>query len=322
MEPLVPTAVLASVLGLIAYFRGQRRRREGNILTEFAIRHPGVSFVADEEGSLVVLHRGLPITVGFGVPSGKSWARGLFARASYAIGAGPAFEASARDVTVHTRKPNGAYPLHARVERAYDVTGQHREGRALLLPVLTTVPSDRLPAPLFSASHDEVRVYLPEFVPDAAKEGSEAVEQLVALTGELALFGQEVLSRYAETLGGRVIIDRLRRPRLSARFSDGPLEGELSLLWQASGEGRAFRLSMSMGRAHGHVPDVQVALRDLPTRADRELATRALKSGELQIEEAAVSLAFDTLLGPDELPVLATLLGHLAGSRRMDGPFR
>jgi hypothetical protein len=323
VEPFFPTAVLGAIVGLALYFRRRRREREWGFLREMALRLPHASLAGDAGGEIVVRHRGVPVTVGFGVPEGKRWERGLYARARYAIGAGPAFTAGPRDVSAHTRVMGGAYPLDVRFERGYDVTGDHREARALVLPTLARTDTRAMPAPLLSSDGEQLRVDLPEHVPDRA-DGERSFAQLVALTGELALFGQDLLERAAEQLDGSLVIDETTDPVMRGRYARGGIAGILVLRWRASVSGaaaRTFSLTIEARRATSGPPDVKGALEALEPGAC-VVARQVLEHAELRWSADAITIELLAMPGPDELSAIHALLVKLASKAPPAAPFR
>ena len=330
MIGVVAACVVGSALALGYFAAARRLRARGSLLDAYVARRANEVLSEDPVQHIVeTSHRGLPVTLGFGVPEEKEWAPGLVARAAWAIGRGPSFVAAPRDVTAHTRRASATYPLRARLEHGYHLTGQHREARALLSPVLEAVKTPHLPAPYFSASHGEVWVYLPEYMPEPNDPDALAtLDELVALTGELALFGEALLLRYATQLEGKVVIDRKRAPRVSTRFVMSGVESVLEVAWQPprtsshAGVSGVFVLRISTPSGGGHALDVQTAIRALATRADRELAEEILARSELQLLEDRVVLATDSVLEASELTVATALLGHLAGHGQRAGPFR
>lgn len=287
------------------------------MLAELAIRIDGARLVGDE---LKVLHRGLEVTVGFGVPDGRPhFERGLFARAAYAMGGGPAFSASARDVSAHARKMGTGYPLSARFARGYDVTGEHREARALVMPVFSCLDTGSLPAPLFVASDCEITVHLPEFVPQDDK--LEVAEQLVALTGELARFGSDKLERLRAQLGGSIVIEPRRRPSVFLRTHRDEVAIDVMVTWHDPGSGACeFGLVLAAERGPRSV-ELEDATESLPTADERRRATQLAKRS-LRSDGARVALAFDRMLVLADLEKMLGVLVRLAGQVGRDSPFR
>lgn len=314
--PLLPLAVAGGIAGLVAYLARRRQSRERPVLAELAIRMSGARMVGDE---LTVLHRGLDVAVGFGVPGSHAhFERGLFARAAYAIGGGPTFHASARDVSAHARRMGTGYPLSARFARGYDVVGDHQDARALVLPVLSRVHTGFLPAPLFVSSGHEITVHLPELIPEDDK--LEVTEQLVALTGELAFFGYEHVERLRAQLGGSIVVEPRRRPSVVLRARWGEVAVEVSPTWDEFGTGvPGLGLILSAERGP-RAMELTEAIATVPTIEDRRRATLLAKRA--RHEASRVSITFERLLGPEDLELMLGLLVRLAGQVARDSPFR
>lgn len=326
MEPILPTAVLGAIAALGLYLRRRRRERETAFLEEMALRRAGASLVEDEEGaSIAVHHRGVPVTVAFEVPEGKEWERGLCARARYAIGAGPTFTAAPRDVASHARAMGSAYPLDVRFGRGYDLSGDHREARALVMPVLARLDTRTMPAPMLVSDGEQIRVYLPEHLPrKIGRDGHPPFAQLVALTGELALFGQDLLQRIAEQLGGSLVIDRSAEPVLSARYARGGATGTIVLRFRAPASDpsfRSFSLRIEARREGAQEPDVTRAVRALDP-ALRPLAEQLLSHADVRSTPTAIVIDLGVMPGPDELTALHAVLGQLVAGASPRGPFR
>ncbi len=314
--PLLPIAIAGAVAGLAAYLSRRREAREAPVLAELAIRIPRARLEGEE---LTVMHRGLDVVVGFGVPqSHPHFERGLYARADYAIGAGPTFTASARDVSAHARRPGTGYPLGARFSRGYDVVGDHRDARALVLPVLSRVHTGFLPAPLFHGNGSEILVHLPELIPGDDK--LEVAEQLIALTGELALFGYDVLERLRGDVGGAIAVEPTRTPSIYLRATRDEATVEILPRWQVAAGG-ASELGLVLVAQRGpRALGLDEAIATLATLEERRRAAQLIESAPSAPTQVRVVLARVPALADLELAL--KVLVRLAGQVGRDSPFR
>jgi hypothetical protein len=312
--PLLPLAIAGGVAGLVAYLARRRRSREAPVLAELAIRMDGARLAGEE---LTVPHRGIEVTMGFGVPEAlPTYERGLFASAAYVVGGGPSFVASPGDVSAHTRKMGTGFPLSARFTRGYSVIGHHQEARALVLPVVARIDTAVLPAPLFVATARTIAVYLPEFMP--ADDKLEVAEQLVALTGELAFFGYEPLERLRALLGGTIVT---HRSPMYLRTHRDEVPVDVAVTWEDPGTG-VCELGLIIAASRGtRSVEIEDAIASLPTVDDRHRATQ-MAARSLRSDASRVAFVFDRMLVPSEIDLMLGLLVRLAGQVSRDSPFR
>jgi hypothetical protein len=273
---------------------------------------------AEDPSTIVLVQDDVPVTVGMRrTEAAEGWGPVLYARARWALGRGPSFVAAPDDETSFAQPASGTVTLRARVERAYALSGQHREAKRLLVPVLERTRTDLLTTPRFLGTDDHVIVELPGLPLRDAEPTRAAMGQLVVLVARLALSGIDKLRPFAEALGGRVLHEPGRTPPLHARFRRSGIDAVLELEHDA-GLG-AVRLSARPQRPPLPVDEVIASLGPKERQdAARQLLRRAQVTSAR--ERVVIRLAF--LPDLDDLRLLADLLVGLAGAARRPGPFR
>jgi hypothetical protein len=314
-------AALVAALAALTFF-GIGKRLEAStiqrVLTRFADASGYRTRATEVPEAIEVLHEDVPVTLGLRRgPAADGWEPVLYARAPWALGGGPSFSASPMDETSFAQPADGTVTLRARVERTYSLTGQHREAKKVLVPVLDRTDTSELTTPRFTATSTDVTVELPGGVPTDDDASRAKLRQLVVLTARLALFGIDVLRPYAESLGGRVLVEPGRRPPLHGRFRREGLEGTIEL--GPDPQGPELRLT---ARARRPAPELEDVIAGLGSPERRALASNLCRRAEVSTERGQVVLVLPSLPDPDELEEAAEILAGLAGTAREPGPFR
>lgn len=318
---VVSVAALVAALAAASFFGLGRRLEAGSVqrhLVRFADRGGYRTRRTDVAESIVVLQDDVPVTLGVErAPASDGWSPVLYARAPWALGGGPHFVATPLDETSFAQPANGTMTLRARVERTYSLTGQHREARKVLLPVLERTDTGELTTPRFVATEREVTVQLPGGYPMDTDASRLRLRQLVVLTARLALHGIDVLRPYAEALGGRVWVEPDRSPSLHGRFRREGLEGTIEL--GRDPHGAELRLT---ARARRPPPELDAVIATLGSPERREIASALCRRAQVGFHAGEVALVLPALPDPDELEVAAEVLAGLAGVTSTASPFR
>ncbi len=273
---------------------------------------------AEDPDTIVVAQDDVPVTVGVRrTGAAEGWGPVLYARAGWALGSGPSFVAGPDDETSFAHPANGTVTLRARVERAYALSGQHREAKRVLVPVLDRTRTDLLTTPRFVGTEDHVTVELPGFALVTSEATHAAVGQLVLLVARLALSGLDRLRPYAEALGGRVLHEPGRMPPLHARFRRSGIDAVLELEHEA-GLG-AVRLSARPQRPPLPIDEV---IASLGPKERQDAARQLVRRAQVTAGRDRVVIRVGSLPDLDDLKLLADLLVGLAGAASRPGPFR
>lgn len=322
MSGAIYTVAALVATGMAFWVFDVRGRAETNQLVRVLQRFADGSGLrrraAADPDTIVVAQDDVPVTLGFRrTEAAEGWGPVLYARAGWALGSGPSFIAAPDDPTTFAQPANGTVTLRARVERAYALSGQHREARRLLVPVLERTRTDQLTTPRFVGTEDHVTVELPGLALDASEASRAAMGQLVVLVARLALSGIDRLRPYAEALGGRVLHEPGRAPPLHARFRRAGIDATLELEHEA-GLG-AVRLSARPLRPPLPLDEV---IAWLGTKERQDAARQLLRRAQVTAGRERIVIRMGSLPDLEDLRLLSDLLVGLAGATSRPGPFR